>query len=99
MHYQRKNKGVMAKYRVYRMMIKTGTEPSLDFPSRKELLNDHQSRKGRKPLILATKRWNAMDTGENLRFTIFHYQWPPALFDFASCNVNYNQPGGRFARV
>jgi hypothetical protein len=99
MHYQHKSNSVMAEYRAGWQMIKTGSEPRFDFKSRKQFMNDHQSRKGREPLIFETKLRNTVDTGENLCFTRFHYQWPPALVDFASLNVNFNQSGGRFTRV
>lgn len=69
-------------------MIETGAESRLDIQLRKQFLNDHQPGEGRKPLILETKLGNFVDTSENLCFTRFHYQWPPALVDFASRNVN-----------
>ena len=99
MHYQHKSNSMMAEYRAGWQMIKTGSEPRFDFKFRKQFMNDHQSRKGRESLILETKFRNTVDTGENLCFTRFHYQWPPALVDFASLNVNFNQSGGRFTRV
>jgi len=99
MHNQHKSNSVMAEYRADWQMIKTGPEPRFDFKSRKQFMNDHQSSKGCESLILETKFWNTVDTGENLCFTRFHYQWPPALVDFATRTFNFNQSGGRFARV
>jgi hypothetical protein len=88
----------MAEYRACRQMIKTDTEPIFYLQFGKQLLNDYKSGKGCKTLILETKLRNFVDTRENLCFTIFHYQWPPVLVDFAYRDVNFNQSGGRFAR-
>lgn len=98
MYDQRKYNDVMTEYRAHRQMIKTATEPGFHIQSRKQFLNDDQACKRSKPLILETKLRHFVDTGENLCFTIFHFQWPPVLVDFASLNVNFNQSGGRFAQ-
>lgn len=96
-HDQQKDNDVMTEYRTYRQMIKTGTQPGFHVQPRKQLLYDNQACKRSKPLILETKLRHFVDTGENLCFTRFHFQWPPALVDFAARHINFNQSGGRFA--
>src|SRR5208337_1541912 len=89
---------MIAIYRAYRQMIKTHTEPSLKIKIRKQLLNDNRTGKRSKPLVLEFKLRNFVDMGENLCFTIFHFQWPPDLGYFETRNSNFNQSGGRFTR-
>jgi hypothetical protein len=88
----------MTEYRAHRQMIKAGAKPGFHIQPRKQLLNDDQACKRSEPLVLESKLRHFVDTREDLCFTIFHYQWPPALVYFASRNVNFNQSGGHFAR-
>src|SRR5208283_5125816 len=95
---QYQSNNLIAIYRAYRQMIKTLTEPRFKIKIRKQLLNYHRSGKRRKLLVLETKLRNFVDMGENLCFTIFHFQWPPDLDYFEARNFNFNQSGGRFTR-
>lgn len=72
-HDQCKNNDMMAEYRTQRQMIKAGTKPGFHIQPPKQFLNDDQSRKRSKPLVLESKLRHFVDTGENLCFTIFHY--------------------------
>ena len=97
-HNQGEDNNVMAEYRVHRYVIETTTKTGFQVQSRKQFLNDNQTCKRSKPLILKTKLRHFVDTGENLCFTRFHFQWPPVLVDFASRKFNFNQSGGLFSR-
>jgi hypothetical protein len=97
-HDQCKNNDVVAEYRAYRQMVKTATEPGFHIQPRNKYLNDDMPCKSSESLILETKLRHFVDTGNNLCFAKFHFRWPPALVDFASLNVNFNQSGGRVAQ-
>ncbi len=98
MNNKHENDSMTTKQRVVGQMIETGFQFGFQIQFGKQRLNDYQSGRRRKPLVFKTKLRNAMDTGENLCFTISHYQWPPVLVDFVCRDIKFNQSGGCFAR-